>query len=79
MRQYIDALVGVFRQVARVLVSNGTLWVNLGDSYADKDTAPAAGVKSGDLIGLPWRLAMALQAEGWLLRSSIVWANDCAS
>lgn len=79
VRQYIDTLVGVFRQVARVLVSNGTLWLNIGDSYADKDSASAAGVKNGDLVGLPWRLAMGLQADGWLLRSSIVWANDCAS
>jgi site-specific DNA-methyltransferase (adenine-specific) len=75
VRRYIDTLVGVFRQVARVLISRGTLWLNIGDSYADKDCASAAGVKSGDLIGLPWRLAMALQAEGWLLRSSIVWAK----
>jgi len=73
VRQYIDTLVGVFRQVSRVLVGEGTVWLNLGDSYADKDSAQAAGVKSGDLIGLPWRVAMGLQAEGWLLRSSIIW------
>jgi hypothetical protein len=67
VQRYIETLVGVFRQVARVLVSKGTLWLNIGDSYADKDSAAAAGVKNGDLLGLPWRLAMALQAEGWLL------------
>jgi DNA modification methylase len=71
--QYIDTLVGIFRQLARVLVSNGTAFLNLGDKYADKTTASAAGVKDGDLLGLPWRVALALQADGWFLRSDIIW------
>ena len=73
VQQYIETLVGVFRQVARVLVSDGTLWINIGDKYADKDNAAAAGVKPGNLMGLPWRLAMALQSDGYLLRSSVIW------
>lgn len=75
VKEYIETLVAVFRQVARVLMGNGTLWLNLGDSYADKETATAAGVKNGDLIGLPWRVAMALQAQGWYLRSDTIWAK----
>lgn len=73
VQQYIETLVGVFRQVARVLVADGTVWINLGDRYADKDNAQAAGVKPGDLMGLPWKLAMALQADGYYLRSSVIW------
>jgi len=73
VKQYIDTLVGVFRQLSRVLVANGTAWLNLGDKYADKATASAAGVKDGDLLGLPWRVALALQADGWFLRSDIIW------
>ena len=76
VREYIDNLVAVFRQVSRVLMNDGTLWLNLGDGYADKkDKARAAGVKVGDLMGLPWKVAMALQADGWYLRSDIIWAK----
>jgi site-specific DNA-methyltransferase (adenine-specific) len=61
--EYIDRLVAVFRQAARVMRPDGTLWLNMGDKYnADKN-----------LIGLPWRIAFALQADGWILRSDIVW------
>ncbi len=71
---YIETLVGVFREVARVLMNDGTLWLNLGDVYAtDKKRARRAGVAQGDLIGLPWRTALALQASGWCLRSEIIW------
>lgn len=74
VREYIDTLVEVFRHVSRVLMNNGTLWLNLGDAYADKkDKARAAGVKVGDLMGLPWKVALALQADGWYLRSDIIW------
>jgi len=73
VKEYIDTLVGVFRQVWRVLMNDGTLWLNLGDSYADKDSAQAAGVKPGDVIALPWRAALALQADGWFLRTDIIW------
>ena len=73
VKQYIETMVVLFRQVARVLVNEGTVWLNLGDKYADKKRAHAAGVKPGDLMGLPWKVALALQAEGWYLRSDIIW------
>jgi site-specific DNA-methyltransferase (adenine-specific) len=59
---YIETLVGVFRECRRVLKESGTLWVNLGDKY-----------QSGQLLGMPWRLAFALQDDGWLLRSDVIW------
>ncbi len=97
-REFIESLVAVFREVRRVLRDDGTLWVNLGDSYASGGrggggrymaergdgawqgkgdatgwrSAPA-GWKHKDLLGLPWRLAIALQDEGWYLRQDIIW------
>lgn len=89
--EYIASLVGVFREVRRVLRDDGTLWLNIGDSYTsgnrtwrDPDKKNPArgmnyraptplGLKPKDLIGIPWRLAFALQADGWFLRSDIVW------
>ena len=62
--QYIERLVSVFREVRRVLRDDGTLWLNVGDSYADKN-----------LIGIPWMLAFALRADGWYLRQDIIWAK----
>jgi site-specific DNA-methyltransferase (adenine-specific) len=60
---YVRQLVEVFRAVRRVLRDDGTLWLNLGDSYAsDKN-----------LLGIPWRVAFALQADGWYLRQDIIW------
>ena len=59
---YVAELVAVFRQVRRVLRDDGTLWLNLGDSYLDKQRNLA-----------PARTALALQADGWLLRDEIVW------
>jgi site-specific DNA-methyltransferase (cytosine-N4-specific) len=88
---YIDHLVSVFSQVRRVLKDDGTLWLNIGDSYtsggrtwraSDKknpvramDVRPPTpeGLKSKDLIGVPWLLAFALQRDGWYLRADIVW------
>jgi len=88
---YIKHLTLIFREVRRVLTNDGTLWLNIGDSYtsggrtwrdADKKN-PARGMtyrpdtpqglKPKDLIGVPWRLAFALQADGWYLRSDIIW------
>lgn len=60
--EYIAGLVAVFRQVRRILHDDGTLWVNIGDVYRDKQ-----------LLGLPWRLAFALHDDGWLLRSECIW------
>ncbi|WP_425129741.1 DNA-methyltransferase [Burkholderia vietnamiensis] len=59
---YIERLVAVFREVRRVLRDDGTLWLNLGDKYAD-----------GALLGMPWRVALALMQDGWTLRSDVIW------
>lgn len=99
---YVAALVGVFREVRRVLVDDGVLWLNLGDSYATGggavgralgggdqgerfiragmiNTQPnrmkLEGFKPKDLVGIPWRVAFALQADGWWLRSDVIWAK----
>jgi DNA modification methylase len=102
--EYVEKMVRVFREVYRVLRNDGTLWLNLGDSYAsgkgtcfnpggntssfnthlkaqnvhpldrgNKSTLEAVGLKPKDLIGIPWRVAFALQADGWYLRSEIIW------
>lgn len=60
--EYVLKLRDVFHEVKRVLKPTGTLWLNLGDCYKDKQ-----------LLGLPWRMAFALQDDGWVLRSDIVW------
>ena len=91
--QYIAAMVEVFQCVRDVLAEDGTLWLNIGDSYTsggrtwrDADAknkgramdyrAPTPeGLKPKDLIGIPWLLAFALRADGWYLRSDIVWAK----
>ena len=101
---FVARLVDVFREVRRVLRDDGTLWLNLGDSYASSQsnnggysekstlagfTSPETkgrrandatkphkinhGVKPKDLIGIPWRVAFALQADGWYLRQDIIW------
>lgn len=61
--EYIAKMVEVFREVRRVLRDDGTLWLNIGDSY-DKEK---------QLVGIPWRLAFALQSDGWYLRQDIIW------
>lgn len=102
--EWIANLVGVFREVRRVLRPDGTLWLNVGDAYAHgtpgggsvfsggrsdgrksratdaprgrhKAATLASGVKPKDLLMLPARLALALQADGWWLRSDIIWAK----
>lgn len=102
---FVAELVAVFREVRRVLRKDGTLWLNLGDSYAavnrGENARPRietltgiqvgnpysdirtrseviegqkrAGIKPKDLIGIPWRVAFALQADGWWLRQDIIW------
>ena len=100
--EYVKKLVDVFREVKRVLRKDGTVWLNLGDSYAmssirggnkefsgnvgahkgydsgsvkmGKRNVPQ-GLKPKDLVGIPWRVAFALQADGWYLRSDIIWAK----
>ncbi|ELK4803886.1 site-specific DNA-methyltransferase [Pseudomonas aeruginosa] len=99
--EFVARLVEVFREVRRVLRDDGTLWVNMGDSYASiaggyapegsagkhdivsRNTRgavrrghrrnPAEGLKQKDLMGIPWRLAFALQDDGWYLRQDIIW------
>lgn len=68
--EYIARMVEVFREVRRVLTDDGTLWINIGDSYASMG---APGIKTKDLIGIPWMLAFALRADGWYLRQEIIW------
>ena len=72
---YIANLVKVFDEVYRVLMDDGTLWLNIGDTYAQK---PYANVKRKDLIGIPWMLAFALRERGWYLRSDIIWRKTNA-
>ena len=104
--EYVANMVAVFREVRRVLRDDGTVWLNIGDSYAsgkgtcynpgggetslgqerkaagahpldrgNKSTLAAVGLKPKDLVGIPWRVAFALQADGWWLRSDIIWAK----
>lgn len=99
---FVDELRTVFRELRRVLRSDGTAWLNLGDSYAGggrggnpeesahlkqatntgsvtgvtKNKWPVPdGVKPKDLVGIPWRVAFALQADGWYLRQDIIWSK----
>ncbi len=90
-QEYIDSLVSVFSEVHRVLADDGSLWLNIGDSYTsggrtwrapDKKYPIRAmsmrpptpkGLKPKELVGIPWRLAFALQAAGWYLRSDSIW------
>jgi len=60
---YVETLRALFSELRNVLSDDGTLWLNLGDSYG----------KGKQLLGMPWRVAFALQADGWILRNSIVW------
>lgn len=73
---YVARLVEVFREVKRVLRDDGSLWLNLGDSYTL--LAKPMGMKPKDLMGVPWRVAFALQDDGWYLRSDIIWEKKNA-
>jgi DNA modification methylase len=105
---YVESLVAVFRQVRRVLTDDGTVWLNLGDSYTahggSRNDLGGSGLKrnvtneesrkrclsdnkiyraeatpnsrgSKQLLGIPWRVAFALQEDGWVLRQDIIWAK----
>ncbi len=96
--EYVNNLVEVFREVKRVLRDDGTVWLNLGDSYSGSGKGYGAkdhgkigkhaneflpgktpiieGLKPKDLIGIPWRVAFALQADGWYLRQDIIWQKN---
>jgi DNA modification methylase len=71
-KEYVEKLVEVFREVKRVLRDDGTLWLNLGDSYNGSNIK---GLKPKDLIGIPWRVAFALQEDGWYLRQDIIFSK----
>ena len=103
--EYVRKIVDVFREVYRILRDDGTLWLNLGDSYASNGCyinswlqkehnkgkkhlhtnnheryedrkafrGGEYGIKSKDLMGIPWRVALALQQDGWYLRQDIIW------
>ena len=62
--EYVEHLVRVFTEVRRVLRPDGVVWVNLGDTYEGKE-----------LVGIPWRVALALQEDGWWLRSEVIWSK----
>jgi DNA modification methylase len=93
---YVQHIVGIFREVRRVLREDGVCWVVLGDSYAANRGSGAKsvglkqstntgsllgklivpnGLKEKDLVGIPWRVAFALQSDGWYLRSDVIWAK----
>lgn len=67
---FIAKLVDLFKEVRRILRSDGTCWVNMGDSYANDSKN---GVKPKDMLCIPWMLALALRSDGWYLRQDIVW------
>jgi len=93
--EYAGIMISVFDSIKRVMKSDGTLWLNLGDSYTPQSTHKCLGNRGGnynqlardvkdkhhiqtygkpkDLVGIPWRVAFALQAAGWYLRSDIIW------
>lgn len=67
--EYVAKMVEVFREVRRVLQKDATCWIVLGDSYS----TAASGLPHKNLVGIPWRVALALQADGWYLRQDIIW------
>jgi DNA modification methylase len=72
---YVAHLLIVFREVRRVLRSDAVMWLNLGDGYAQRGDLKESGLDDKQLIGVPWRVAWALQADGWMLRSDVVWSK----
>lgn len=103
-RAFVEELVAIFRLARRVLAKDGTVWVNLGDTYGGsrkgstgktskltnpkryelakvphlaKDGKRRTGLKRKDLAGIPWRFALAMQDDGWYLRSDIIWHKPC--
>ena len=74
---YINRLTDIFREVRRVLKNDGTLWLNIGDSYVSSNSE-YSNCKRKDLIGVPWLLAFALRNDGWYLRQDIIWEKPNA-
>jgi site-specific DNA-methyltransferase (cytosine-N4-specific) len=90
VQEYVDNLVATFAALRPALADDGTLWLNLGDSYASGSRTsyafdpklrerahlrPKSDMGAKNLLGVPWRVAFALQADGWILRSDIIWAK----
>lgn len=101
--EFVAKMVEIFREIRRVLRDDGTVWLNLGDSYAsgvgetgrndsdldigrhslgrqadlraDRRNDQKSRLKPGNLVGIPWRVALALQADGWILRQDIIWSK----
>ncbi|HXS99095.1 MAG TPA: site-specific DNA-methyltransferase [Elusimicrobiota bacterium] len=73
--EYVEKIVAVYREVRRVLVKGGTAWLNVGDAYVGAVTknAPKPWIRNKQLAMVPWRLAIALQEDGWWIRNSVVW------
>jgi len=63
---YVETMRALFLELRRTLANDGTLWLNIGDSYG----------KNKSLRGIPWRVAFALEADGWILRNSVIWAKQ---
>ncbi|MBX7235425.1 MAG: site-specific DNA-methyltransferase [Caldilineales bacterium] len=61
-KEYVDKLVALFLEMRRILAPRGSIWLNLGDTYRDEQ-----------LLGIPWRVALGLQEQGWILRSEVIW------
>lgn len=79
LKDYVNNLVKVFDEVKRVLKDDGTLWINIGDCWANGNLSKYNGlVKQKELIGIPWIVAFALSEAGWYLRQDIIWAKGNA-
>src|SRR3972149_1543906 len=75
--EYVGHLLEIFREVRRVLRSDGVLWLNIGDKWASggHGGGGSSGYKDKDLVGIPWMTAFALRADGWFLRQCNIWAK----
>lgn len=73
LEEYVAKLVDVFREIRRVLRDDGTVWLNLGDSYGSSSGDTYTGLKPKNLLGIPWQIAFALQTDDWYLRQDIIW------
>jgi DNA modification methylase len=69
--QYVEHIRVIFNKLYQALTEDGTLWLNLGDVYIQKN--PTRFLKNKDLVGVPWMVALALRNDGWYLRSDIIW------
>jgi len=73
--EYIERIVGVFREVKRVLRDDGVFWLNIGDAHVDSNRKKIKGLKPKNLCMIPARMALALQADGWMLLQENIWSK----